>query len=377
MSWSVSHRQAGVTRADVQGLVRHEYRDVDKSNGVETKHSNERIVPSRTHLNESWMWVDGKRVGLTKSSQITDELDRRLEGLSATRVNPKTGRKEKRAIRSDAKVVRNIILQLDPAFTRSSAHLLSSESDPALLEEVMRLTDVMIEHYAEVYGEKNLLAASMHWDETSPHLHLMVTPIDDEGRVRQESFIKAGRGKSSGMAKNDAAMRERLAANGYDVDKQPRGLGRGHLSIDAYAAFQQREEMIAALQVEAEDAIAKGTKMQQEAAEASLKAEQQVQAAQDARERFRRAESRTERERASLAERNAELDDKLASVVELTDAYKHGLRVMQAEGIEISPEAIAAKGNIVKKQEHQRALYDLRNEKQPPQQNATETPSLG
>lgn len=373
MSWSVSHRQRGVTKANVAGLVRHEYRDVDKHNGIETKHSNERIVPSRTHLNESWMWVDGKRVELTKSSQVIDELDRRLEGLSATRINPKTGRKEKRAIRSDAGVVRNIILQLDPAFTRSSAHLLSSEADPAMIEEVMRLTDVMIEHYAEVYGEKNLLAASMHWDETSPHLHLMVTPIDDEGRVRQESFIKAGRGKSSGMAKNDAAMRERLAANGYDVDKQPRGLGRGHLSIDAYAAFQQREEMIAALQVEAEDAVAKGTKMQQEAAKASLKAEQEIQAAQDARERFKRAESRTERERAYLVDERARLQGDLTSLSELMTTYRQGLEIMRDQGIKPTQEAIAAKENI----EHQQALYNLRNEQQPPQQNATETPSLG
>ena len=39
MAFTVSNRQAGVTRAKVAGLVRHEFRDVDKRDGRETAHS--------------------------------------------------------------------------------------------------------------------------------------------------------------------------------------------------------------------------------------------------------------------------------------------------------------------------------------------------
>lgn len=253
MTYTVSHRQAGVTRSQVGGLMRHEYRDVDKTNGIETQHSNERIVPSRTHLNESFMWVDGVERPVESSRQIIDELDRRLSKAGGTRTNKKTGETTRVAVRKDAKVVRSLVLQLDPEFTRSSAYLLSDDCSEEHHAEVMRLMDVMVEHYADVYGRENLLAASLHLDETSPHVHLMVTPIDEDGRVRQESFIKAGRGKSSGLSKNDRELRQRLITEGYDADAEPRGMNRSHMSIDEYARHQEQEQQLQVREVEVAD----------------------------------------------------------------------------------------------------------------------------
>ena len=108
---------------------------------------------------------------------------------------------------------------------------------------------MIVEHYAEVYGRHNLLAASVHLDETSPHMHLLITPIDEQGRVRQASFI-AGK---AGMRANDRAVRDRLAAAGYDVDPEPRGLGRGHMTIDEYADWQQTVDGLIEREVEVED----------------------------------------------------------------------------------------------------------------------------
>lgn len=248
MTYTVSHRQGGVQRSAVGGLIRHEFRDIDKHNGVETQHSNERIIPERTELNESWMWVDGQEVELTDSRQIVDELDRRLEGAGGTRTNKKTGEVTRIAVRQDAKVVRDVVLQLDPKFTRSSEWLTEEDAEERQAE-TRRLLGEMIDHYGELYGRHNLLAASLHLDETSPHVHLMVTPIDDEGRVRQESFVK---GKQA-MRENDRAMRQRLAGAGYDVDPEPRGGNRSNMGIDEYAQWQQRIEQIEAREVEVED----------------------------------------------------------------------------------------------------------------------------
>lgn len=252
MTFTVSHRQAGAKRAGVGGLVRHEFRDIDKSNGVETQHSNERIVPERTHLNESWMWVDGQQVALTDSRQITDELDSRLENAGGTRTNKKTGEVRRIALQKNAKVVRDMVLQLDPKFTRSSARLLEDDEEDRR-EEVRSLLGEMVQHYADLYGQKNLLAASLHWDETSPHVHLLVTPIDDDGRVRQESFIK-GR---QAMKDNDRAMRRRLESVGYDADREPRGGNRSNMSIDEYAQWQESIERVEAQEVEVADRAVK------------------------------------------------------------------------------------------------------------------------
>lgn len=46
------------------------------------------------------------------------------------------------------------------------------------------------------YGEKNVIAASIHLDETTPHLSAFVTPITRDGRLCARDFI-GGRDKLS------------------------------------------------------------------------------------------------------------------------------------------------------------------------------------
>lgn len=290
MSYTISHRQAGVTRADVKGLVRHEYRDVDRSNGKETEHSNERIVPSRTPLNHSVMFRDGEEIPLDSSVQIIEELDRRLESAGGTRTNPKTGETVRTKVRKDAKIVRNIILQLDPDFTRSSEHLTSDDVDPAHQEKVAEHLNQMVDFYGEVYGRHNLLAASLHLDERSPHIHLQVTPIDEKGRVRQSSFIEDGRGKESGLAKNDRAMRRYMRDRGYDADPEPTGANRSHMHQDDYAKWKQAEEAQKEREVELQD------KEQRLQAQEQRIYNQQADVAEEARKRRAELEA-LERER--------------------------------------------------------------------------------
>lgn len=94
MGFSVTHRQVGVTRANVAGLIRHEFRDVDRHNGVETQHSNEKIVPQRTVLNRSIIFRDGVASQMERSGEILEELDRRLETACGYRTNKKTGERK-------------------------------------------------------------------------------------------------------------------------------------------------------------------------------------------------------------------------------------------------------------------------------------------
>ena len=346
MTYTVSHRQAGVTRADVAGLIRHEYRDVDKHNGVETQHSNERIVPSRTAQNQSYMWRDGQPVELTDSRQILEELDRRLAGAGGTRTNKKTGEVSRIAVRKDAKVVRNLVLQLDPEFTRSSEYLLSRECPAAHRDAVLSHMSEMIEHYADVYGRKNLLAASVHVDETSPHVHLMVTPIDDEGRVRQESFIKGPKGMSS----NDRAMRARLKAHGYDVDPEPRGMNRSHMTIDEYAQHQAHEQQIREREIEVEDReVRLGRResavdaresdlatREHEAAERASEAVQRLAEATSERERARQLGQRAQKAMEAARAAEAEYLEAAESYVAADHALHRAIKVIQGARIPVA-----------------------------------------
>lgn len=253
MNYSVVHRHGGVTRADVAGLIRHEYRDIDKSNRREVSHSNEKIVPERTELNVSKIYIDGREERLADTNQIVEELDRRLENTGVIRTNKKTGEQKRIKTAKNAKVVRNIVLQLDPAFTRSSEYLSSEECSPEHRAEVMKYMDAMVDYYAGVYGRENLLASSFHIDETSPHMHLMVTPIDDQGQVRSASFIKDGRGNKSGYAQNDRAMRQHLIERGYPAAPEPTGINRNNMMPEDYDRYQQQLAEMAEREVQIED----------------------------------------------------------------------------------------------------------------------------
>ena len=264
MAYTISTHQMGVQRANMGGLVRHEFRDVDKRDGRETAHSNELIDPNRTEHNISVLYVDGEARPIEHSSEVTDELDRRLAKAGGTRTL-KDGTVKKIAVRKDAAVVRDIIIQLDPAYTGDSASIISNDSKRAqrgrfakafrhdnaprgsrtpYWSEQKRYLDAVVDEYAKVYGAGNLLASSIHLDETSPHMHLLVTPIDEQKRVRQNSFIKSGRGKGSDLAKHDRRIRQRLNAEGYNADDQPTGGGRSHLSIEQYKDYANRQRTL-------------------------------------------------------------------------------------------------------------------------------------
>lgn len=40
----------------------------------------------------------------------------------------------------------------------------------------------------DTFGEKNIIASTLHLDETSPHIHTEVVPIDDKGKLNAKSY---------------------------------------------------------------------------------------------------------------------------------------------------------------------------------------------
>lgn len=245
MSYTVTHRQAGVTRSDSVGLLRHSFRDVDRKNGVEISHTNEMIDSDRTVWNVSRFYRDGVEVELHKTGDLIRELDARI-AAHPVYVTKKDGTKVQRKLAKTTGVLREIIIQFDPEFTKSSVEniqgeLMDDETAIARQEEVKRFFAVATEYYGNLYGKHNLFASSEHWDETSPHMHLYLTPIDEQGRFRQESFIKSGRGSKSGMALNDKAFREHLNDNGFDVDRVKRDEFTSKLSKEALTKLSEQK----------------------------------------------------------------------------------------------------------------------------------------
>lgn len=48
--------------------------------------------------------------------------------------------------------------------------------------------DKTLDWVKETFGEKNIIASTLHLDETSPHIHTEIVPIDDKGKLNAKSY---------------------------------------------------------------------------------------------------------------------------------------------------------------------------------------------
>lgn len=275
MAYTVTVRQAGVKRAEVGALLTHEYRKTLEHDGTKTQHDNENIDPTRSHLNRDYIFRNGELEPLIKVSDIHEELDRRLENAGGTRTL-KDGTVKKIGLRSDAKVLRNFIVQLDPEHT-GTVEQWEQKPEAERQKDLSLMVDTLIkDHIGGLYGKENLLSMTLHMDEKSPHIHLMVTPIDSEGRVRNESFIK----NKSDMRKFWDGARTKLRSAGYEAEMVTRDVDAKHETLRQFKTRTGKAKA-EALEVE-EKARKQREELEKEAreAESRLRADLEEQARQ-------------------------------------------------------------------------------------------------
>lgn len=131
----------------------------DKHNNRKNEHySNKEIDPTKTYLNYDLLACR------SYSEKIKDNIKKYYKG--------------EKAVRSDANVGVEVIFTSDDKFF--------DELSPA---DQRKFFEKSLEFLKEFAGEKNIVGATVHMDESTPHMHTLFTPIDDEGRLRYRSFI--------------------------------------------------------------------------------------------------------------------------------------------------------------------------------------------
>lgn len=189
-----------VSRAEVRGYLQHTARDVDRVNGVEVRHSNEDIDTSRTDRNITKVLMpDGTYQQCTDSSQLVEALERRLRDV-------------KKPLRKDAVVLRPVLLQLDPAWYRDNQDESARKGS----------YNKMLKWAQDEYGRNNMIGFSVHLDESNPHLHILVTPVTDDGRLSQKDWYSG----PAALREMHQELREHMRSEGFDVDLQRRKPGK-------------------------------------------------------------------------------------------------------------------------------------------------------
>lgn len=226
-----------------QNVVRHLIRDADERAGFAFGHSNANIDPARTRLNISLVndCAGGFRTpqsvdGAPPSDELLSYLDQRLATV-------------KTSLRGDAVAMRGIVLQLDPKWFDDHN---PDWRENGLNDEAARFTKATLEWACEEFGQANIVGGALHLDEHSPQLQLLMTPVTDDGRLRQNDFFKG----PGDFERQHRSVRKHMRAAGYDADLSVSTRSKEHLSSDEFADKAERARSGEALAVQAAETIA-------------------------------------------------------------------------------------------------------------------------
>lgn len=207
-----------IKMGDVNGLLNHNARDIDKENGIEIAHSNPDIDSARTEENETY-YYDYEDEGFnlcTDKKQITDALQKRLSDV-------------KKPLRKDAVVLRPLLLQLDPEYYKEHPD-----------EDINESMDAMLEWAYITFGEHNLISTSIHNDETNPHMHVLFCPVTDDGRLSQKDWFT----NPTALKQMHQDFRQYMTDKGYDIDMQNRKPNKyaNRLSVEEYKELARMQD---------------------------------------------------------------------------------------------------------------------------------------
>ena len=104
-----------------------------------------------------------------------------------------------------------------------------------------------VEWLKQRHGAENVVATSVHHDETSPHLVAYVVPLDNDGKLNAKSFL-GGRAKLTAM-QTDFAQ----AVGRHGLDRGIEGSKAKHQSIREYYAKVNQTENAALPRITPED----------------------------------------------------------------------------------------------------------------------------
>lgn len=197
MGFAVVHMMK-IGKGSVRGIQSHNQREKDP-------HTNSDIDKTRTKENYDLLGSH-----LNYHREINDRI-KQLAGSTKT-------------VRKDAVVLCNFIITSDEHTMKN----LPLEKQRAFFED-------SVNFFAERYGRDRLVNATVHMDETTPHMHIGLVPITKDGRLSAKSIFTRTELKD---LQTDFA---REVGFRYGLERGIEGSDRMHLSEQQFKA-QQAEE---------------------------------------------------------------------------------------------------------------------------------------
>jgi len=198
-----STKTNSVRKGGAYGWAHHVGRAEDQEDGIEWKHSNSDIDSELTSDNESWyLDENGKWQSAEHSEDMAKAVYRRIEYAKQKGARVQSGK-------NDTVIARGIVLQLD-------------EDDIEDREEWIVDCVFMLE---KRFGIGNVPCFAVHRDETSVHIHALVTPVveKEDGSCSISQTHRQFFSSPKTLAAMHKEFRKELKDKGYDVsmDNKP------------------------------------------------------------------------------------------------------------------------------------------------------------
>lgn len=169
-------------------------------------HSNKDIDPSRSHLNYE----------LTNRDQTQTYHKQIKEHINENRISS-------RGIRKDAVLCNEWVITSDKTFFES----LDQEQTKKFFESAKN-------YFAEKYGEANIAYASVHLDESTPHMHLGIVPMKN-GKLSSKALF----GNREKLREIQDELPKYLNEQGYNLQRGEVDSKKKHLKTEEFKEKQK------------------------------------------------------------------------------------------------------------------------------------------
>ena len=200
MSYAVARMQK-MKSGNLGGAYRHNER-------IFENHSNKDIDPEKTHLNY----------------ELTDR-DRSIPYDRQIKQYINDNKISKRALRKDAVLCNEWIITSDKAFFEN----MNSNQIKDFFETAKNF-------FAERYGNSNIAYAMVHLDESTPHMHLGLIPMQN-GKLSSKSLF----GSRDQLKEIQEAFPKYLNEHGYNLQRGESDSKRKHLET---AEFKEKQRLL-------------------------------------------------------------------------------------------------------------------------------------
>lgn len=132
-------------------------------------------------------------------------------------------RRSSRKVRKDAVVLDEWIISSDGEFF--------SKMDSERTEGYFRAA---VDYFGEKFGRKNIMYASVHLDETTPHMHMGIVPMTEDGKLSSKQVFDR-----NVLRDIQTELPRYMQEHGYEVVRGSEKSQRKKLTVDEYKDVQE------------------------------------------------------------------------------------------------------------------------------------------